>query len=217
MPTKLNDSILVDADFYLSNKNQEDDKFYDYTKKSTIYDKSSEKIPKNILGDYQISIISDISLISETWNMYSEIHIFKEWTLLYAYNKQWEKVFINWVITDPKKIYFMKIWKEQILCSEEDETYYLENWKKYFPKTMSEKIEEGLDDFTMAKREGFKQLREAAYTPELEKIWEIINQIIEKTKLVSLSILNKILDEVNFTKNNSSKTTSIYNNKKKKK
>ncbi len=135
------------------------------------------------------------------WKIYSEIEIHQENWKHYAKNTYWINVFLTkWLPIWTQNFYFKEIdWKYLLVAEQEWVNYYfLENWKQYFPKTLSEKIEEWLDDFTMASRVSFNQLKNTAYTTEIKKIWDIIDNLIENTKKISSNILNSLLDNISF-------------------
>ena len=133
-----------------------------------------------------------------------ELFLFlKDWKH-YIYNEDWKNIFLKWInkIRFDSKIYLLEINNQKIISIEyewKESNYYLENWEQYIKKTKAQKIEEGLKFLTMPRIEGFKQLKEANNTSKIEKKWFNIEDIVEKTKKMSLDILNKILDSINFT------------------
>ena len=133
-----------------------------------------------------------------------ELFLFlKDWKH-YIYNKDWENIFLKWVnkIRLDSKITSLKISNQEIISIEYEwkgSDYYSEDGEQYTKKTKAQKMEEGLKFLTMPKIEGFKQLKEINNISKAEKKLFNIESTIEKTKEVSLNILNKILDSVNFT------------------
>ena len=133
---------LTTGEYYCSKKIEQ----------KTPYYIDEKNIPNNLkkqeLWDFQKIIFWWDKIIWENSEIISyseELFLFlKEWKH-YIYNKEWNNIFLKWVIKQKLKsnINLCKIdWKNLISVEFDwkEAEYFLENWEKYIPKTIKEKI-----------------------------------------------------------------------------